>query len=83
MFNLFLLSKFDFGDRRSRYELVNQSTKEHHYHLVRSRCSEVSKLFGVSQNTIRRDLKELERMGLIKLIELFFLVEVLHQNREL
>lgn len=30
------------------------------------RISEVSKLFGVSQNTIRRDLKQLEKMGLVK-----------------
>ncbi|MBA7704253.1 Glycerol-3-phosphate regulon repressor [subsurface metagenome] len=30
------------------------------------RVSEITKLFGVSQNTIRRDLKELERMGLVK-----------------
>ncbi|TET12076.1 DeoR/GlpR transcriptional regulator, partial [Candidatus Aerophobetes bacterium] len=30
------------------------------------RVSEVSELFGVSQNTIRRDLEELEKMGLVK-----------------
>ena len=32
------------------------------------RVSEVSELFGVSQNTIRRDLKELEKMGLVKTV---------------
>jgi len=30
------------------------------------RVAELSKLFGVSENTIRRDLKELERKGLVK-----------------
>jgi len=30
------------------------------------RVSEISKLFGVSQNTIRRDLEELEKRGLVK-----------------
>ena len=32
------------------------------------RISETSKLFGVSQNTIRRDVKELERMGLVRTV---------------
>lgn len=32
------------------------------------RISETSKLFGVSHNTIRRDFKELERMGLVRTV---------------
>ncbi|MBN1522546.1 MAG: transcriptional repressor [Candidatus Aureabacteria bacterium] len=37
-----LVLKFDFGDKRARYELAEEfSTKEHHHHLVCNRCGRV------------------------------------------
>lgn len=49
------------GRRQNEIIQILQGEKE-------IRISETSKLFGVSQNTIRRDLKELERMGLVKTV---------------
>ena len=36
-----LLSKFDFGDRRARYELVEDPKGDHHHHLVCTQCKRV------------------------------------------
>ena len=37
-----LVSRFDFGDRRSRYELIEkQRGAEHHHHLVCTRCGKI------------------------------------------
>lgn len=36
-----LLSKFDFGDGKSRYELVNRIEKKHHHHLVCVGCGRI------------------------------------------
>jgi Fur family ferric uptake transcriptional regulator len=34
--------KFDFGDGRARYELMEKySSKDHHHHLICSRCSQI------------------------------------------
>jgi len=33
--------KYDFGDGRSRYELVEGPQKEHHHHLICARCKRV------------------------------------------
>lgn len=49
------------GRRQNEMIQILQGKKE-------IRVSETSKLFGVSQNTIRRDFKELERMGLVKTV---------------
>ena len=40
--NMGLIYKFDFGDRRARYELAEGPKKEdHHHHLVCSECNNV------------------------------------------
>lgn len=40
--NLGLVSKFDFGDGRARYELAEGSKKSaHHHHLICTRCRRV------------------------------------------
>jgi Fur family ferric uptake transcriptional regulator len=36
-----LILKFDFGDRRSRYELASETKKGHHHHMVCSRCGRI------------------------------------------
>ena len=37
-----VLNKFDFGDKRSRYELTDQySDKKHHHHLVCTKCGRI------------------------------------------
>ena len=36
-----LIFKFDFGDGRSRYELASEAIKEHHHHMVCSRCGRI------------------------------------------
>jgi Fur family ferric uptake transcriptional regulator len=36
--NTGLVSKFDFGDGRSRYELVGKANRLHHHHLVCTKC---------------------------------------------
>ncbi|MCK5583723.1 MAG: transcriptional repressor, partial [Elusimicrobiales bacterium] len=36
-----LISKFDFGDGRARYELTKNSKKEHHHHLVCTNCNRI------------------------------------------
>ena len=36
-----LISKFDFGDKRARYELVEDPKGEHHHHLICTRCKRV------------------------------------------
>lgn len=39
--NMGLVYKFDFGDGRSRYELVEGSKIEHHHHLVCTECKKI------------------------------------------
>ena len=36
-----VISRFDFGDGRARYELVEGPAKEHHHHLVCMNCKRV------------------------------------------
>ncbi len=36
-----LISKFDFGDGRSRYELIGRSPKGYHHHLVCVGCGRI------------------------------------------
>lgn len=36
-----VLFKFDFGDKRARYELVEDPKGEHHHHLICTRCKRV------------------------------------------
>ena len=37
-----IVQKFDFGDKRARYELINNAQKkEHHHHLVCMRCKNI------------------------------------------
>lgn len=36
-----IISKFDFGDGRSRYELTTSRQRKHHHHLICSRCGRV------------------------------------------
>ncbi len=36
-----MVFKFDFGDGRSRYELVEEGKKEHHHHLVCTGCRRI------------------------------------------
>ncbi|MBD3426858.1 MAG: transcriptional repressor [Candidatus Omnitrophica bacterium] len=36
-----LVSKFDFGDGRARYELVSDPKEDHHHHLICTRCKRV------------------------------------------
>jgi len=36
-----LIRKFNFGDGRSRYELAGKADKEHHHHLVCTRCGRI------------------------------------------
>jgi len=36
-----LILKFDFGDGRSRYELASGAIKEHHHHMVCTRCGRI------------------------------------------
>ena len=36
-----VVSKFDFGDGRSRYELVNPNGNLHHYHLICVKCGRI------------------------------------------
>lgn len=35
------LNKFDFGDGRARYELIELSEQEHHHHLVCTKCKRI------------------------------------------
>jgi len=35
------LNKFDFGDGRARYELIEGSDQEHHHHLVCTECKRI------------------------------------------
>lgn len=40
--NLGIVAKFDFGDRKARYELAFESDKEkHHHHLVCTSCGKI------------------------------------------
>ena len=36
-----IISKFDFGDGRSRYELTAGKEKKHHHHLICTNCGKV------------------------------------------
>jgi len=36
-----LLSKFDFGDGPSRYEITSETKKGHHHHLICTRCGRI------------------------------------------
>ena len=36
-----LIFKFDFGDRRARYELIEDPKGDHHHHLICTRCKRV------------------------------------------
>jgi Fur family ferric uptake transcriptional regulator len=36
-----LVSKFDFGDGRARYELAGDPRGDHHHHLICTRCKRV------------------------------------------
>jgi Fur family ferric uptake transcriptional regulator len=35
------LKKFDFGDGQSRYELASGNKKDHHHHLICTKCGKV------------------------------------------
>ncbi len=36
-----MVSKFDFGDKRARYELEEGSVKGHHHHLICNKCKRI------------------------------------------
>ena len=36
-----MVLKFDFGDKRSRYELVSEEDKHHHHHIVCTGCGSI------------------------------------------
>lgn len=36
-----MVFRFDFGDGRNRYELIEEGKKEHHHHLVCTGCSRI------------------------------------------
>ena len=36
-----IVSKFDFGDGRSRYELASGEEKKHHHHLICTNCGRI------------------------------------------
>jgi len=36
-----LIFKFDFGDGKARYELIQGSKEDHHHHLVCTRCKRI------------------------------------------
>jgi Fur family ferric uptake transcriptional regulator len=40
-----MISKFDFGDGRSRYELIKDTREGHHHHLICTRCNRVIDYF--------------------------------------
>ena len=40
-----LIFKFDFGDRRARYELVEDPKGDHHHHLICTQCKRVINYF--------------------------------------
>ena len=41
LFKIGCLNKFDFGDGHSRYELIESQEKQHHHHLICTKCGEV------------------------------------------
>lgn len=36
-----IATKYDFGDGRGRYELLEKSTEEHHHHLICLECNKI------------------------------------------
>lgn len=36
-----IAAKFDFGDKRSRFELIDESQEKHHHHLVCTKCRRI------------------------------------------
>lgn len=39
--NMGIVSRYDFGDGRSRYELISDKKSEHHHHLVCLNCGKI------------------------------------------
>jgi Fur family ferric uptake transcriptional regulator len=54
-----LVFRFDFGDGRSRYELASEATKEHHHHMVCTRCGQIIDYSDFMKKEIKF-IKELE-----------------------
>jgi len=46
--NIGMVKRYDFGDRRARYELVSETREKHHIHLV---CLNCCKIIGYSDFT--------------------------------
>lgn len=56
-----LISRFYFGRRKSRYELVSEAEKEHHHHIVCTRCGKIIDYSDFMEKEVEF-FKELERM---------------------
>ena len=41
LYQMGVVTKYDFGDKRSRYELTEKISKKHHHHLICTKCSMV------------------------------------------
>lgn len=54
-----LLLKFDFGDRRSRYELAGESKEDHHHHLICTQCGRIIDYSDFMEKEVKF-VKELE-----------------------
>ncbi|MCK4377311.1 MAG: transcriptional repressor [Actinomycetia bacterium] len=39
--NMEMVSRYDFGDGRSRYELISDKKSEHHHHLICLNCGKI------------------------------------------
>lgn len=59
-----LVQKFDFGEGKSRYELINSpDSKEHHHHLICTKCNMVidySEFIGDEKVFVEKTEKKLE-----------------------
>ena len=54
-----LLSKFDFGDGPSRYELAAESKEDHHHHLICTECGRIVDYSDFMEKEVKF-VKELE-----------------------
>ncbi len=55
-----LISRFYFGGRKSRYELVSETEKEHHHHIVCTRCGKIINYSDFMEKEVEF-IRELER----------------------
>lgn len=54
LINWSLVHKFDFGDKRARYELINKlGAKTHHHHLICNNCKKIINYYDFSDSEIK------------------------------